>query len=180
MFDEKRLLAEAQRALLDTNILIFALRGANSHPDAKLARDLFDFMVAKSVRILVAAPSLGEMNLGPSKVKFPRGAIIEVVPFDADAANWMGDHLPAKTLNEFSDPYKKAGAPGSKHFIKYDAMIVACAARAKASCIITTDENDLMKIAAKGGVVCKTPADFKPAQQSLKYPAPQPAPRIKN
>lgn len=169
MIDLKKL-DEAKRALIDTNVLIYALDGGTKHPDHKLARALVDALAEKKIRILVAAPSFAEFGIRESGKSLPVGGIIEIVPFDHDAARYLAERLPISALKQLG--YAPEGAPNAKHCLKYDSMIVACAGRHLAPCIISTDEEHIPKIAAQAGVRCLTPKYFEQAQQSLKLSPP--------
>lgn len=169
---DKEKLEQARRALLDTNVLIYALDGGTKHPDHKLARALVDALAEKKIRVLVAAPSFAEFQMKMASRPMPLGQILEVVPFDHDAARLLAEKLPIDHLKQFGPP---PNTPFGKHLLKYDSMIVACAARFRASCLISTDEQHMPKIAAEAGVRCLTPKFFEKAQQSL-FPRLSPVP----
>jgi predicted nucleic acid-binding protein len=163
VIDPKKLLENAQRALLDTNVLIFALDGGKKHSDHALARALFDAMAEKKMRVLVAAPSFAEFQMRPGVKDLPIGPLIEVVPFDHDAAKVLAKSLPLDHLKTIG--YAPPGTANARSCLKYDSMIVACAARHQASCIISTDEEYMPKVAAEAGVRCLTPKYFELAQR---------------
>ena len=169
MIDPKKL-EQARRAVLDTNVLIFALDGGKKHPEHELARALFDAMAEKNMRVLVAAPSFAEFEMKTSGKALPVGPVLEVVPFDHDAAKYLADRLPIEELKGLN--YAPAGTPYGKHCLKYDSMIVACAGRFHAPCIISTDEEHIPKVAAQAGVRCLTPKYFEQAQQVLELKPP--------
>jgi hypothetical protein len=158
--------------LLDSGVLILALGRAKKDPGSALSMALFDALVKAKKEILVAAPSLAELEAGPDGAKLPRNHLIEVVPFDRDAAEELARSLPPSVLKEFIGA---GGQPGRRGFFKYDALIVACAKRHRANCIVSTDENDLPKLAAKAGVKCIAPKDLEHEQRSLEFnPSSQP------
>jgi hypothetical protein len=54
--------------------------------------------------------------------------------------------------------------------VKFDALIMACARRFGADCVISLDD-DMFKLAGKAGVTCREPGYFRgdpPAQQRLR------------
>lgn len=138
MIDPKKL-AEANRAMVDTNVLIFALGGGTRNPSHKIARALVEAFAEKKMRMLVAAPSFAEFELRSNGQELPTGGgLIEVVAFDHDAANLLAKRMPMDALKRLG--YAPKGVENGRHCLKYDSMIVACAARHHASCIISTDE----------------------------------------
>lgn len=171
MIDPKKLVENAQRALLDTNVLIFALDGGTKHADYALARALFDAMAEKKMRMLVAAPSFAEFQMKATGKELPIGPLIEVVPFDHDAAKVLAHRLSLDHLKTLG--YAPPGTPNGRSCLKFDAMIVSCAARHQASCIISTDEEHVPKIAAQAGVRCLAPKYFERAQRAFELVPPR-------
>ena len=121
--DEKRL---PLSVLLDSSALVPALdpkHTALAGEDPACAT-LFQSLITNKCRVLIAAPSAAEiMRRSPESV-IPRTRIVSVVPFDRLAANLLGTEFPPHVLTELAGP---GTAP--LHYIKYDAMIVACAVR---------------------------------------------------
>ena len=171
MIDPKKL-DEAKRALIDTNVLIFALDGGIKHPDHKLARALVEALAERKSRILVAAPTFAEFEVRKTGKSMPTGGVIEVVPFNHDAAKYLAERLPLNALKELG--YVSTGTPNGKSCLKYDSMIVACAGRHLAQCIISTDTEHMPKLAAQAGLRCLSPRYFEQAQQSLALPPTSP------
>lgn len=112
-------------ALLDTTALIPALGGKIRCEEDKASRDLFEAMLASSGHVIyIATPSVAELHRRAPKKPIPRTESVVVVPLDQRAAVLLGTKFPPSVLTTLS---KKGAAP--KHYIKYDAMIVACAVR---------------------------------------------------
>jgi predicted nucleic acid-binding protein len=61
------------------------------------------------------------------------------------------------------------------HYIKYDALIVACAKRHNAKVLVTTDGAQT-KLAVKVGLEVRTPSDFLSTQQEMYEAAPKAPP----
>ncbi|HXJ18931.1 MAG TPA: hypothetical protein VMT03_01760 [Polyangia bacterium] len=86
---------------------------------------------------------------------------MEVVAFDDLAAELLGRALPNTILQATT---KGTGLP--KDYIKYDALIVSCAARHRATHVISLD-GDHTGLAVKVGLVVAKPEDFLTAQAML-------------
>ena len=122
-----------ETCLVDTGVLIRALR--QRHDDETPAcHAFFDAMVnSGSRRMLVAAPTVAEMLRGNPQ-PLPRTRSLLVVPFDLQAAELLGEEMPIQVLRAHRAPDQ---LPLS--YLKYDAMIVACARRWDADCIVALD-----------------------------------------
>jgi predicted nucleic acid-binding protein len=78
-----------------------------------------------------------------------------VVSFDFKAAEILGSRMPVATLKEV-----RAQSSSSLTHLKYDALIVACAVRHGAECIIAIDA-DIAKLANLVGLTAFHPSDLK-------------------
>jgi predicted nucleic acid-binding protein len=152
-----------ERALLDTGVLIRALGDRPEDPLAPACRAVFAALLTHRKHVLIAAPSLAEMLRGSTKTRPPRVRGVTVVPFDQDAACILGERLPQNELKEFST---QAGVKLT--YYKYDALIVACAARHRADCIIAL-EFKIPSLAEKVGLVAKAPATFLAKQIEIPF-----------
>ena len=67
----------------------------------------------------------------------------------------LGKQFPPHVINSFKDPAK----PRPADYIKYDAMILACAVRHRADALISTDENR-RPLAVSVGLPMQVPSDY--------------------
>lgn len=81
-----------------------------------------------------------------------------MVAFDDRAAQELGRRFPERVLRLERDTTKLP-----KHYIKYDALIVACAIRHKATHVVTLD-NPLTSLADRAGLQVVPPSAFLKAQ----------------
>jgi len=123
-----------RRALLDTGVLIRALGEHPTDPRSADCHEFLDAMVAAENDILVAAPSLAEMIRAMTVPKVPATDSIVVVPFDDQAAIVLGTTFPIAALKQLAST---TGAPLT--YLKYDALIAACAIRHRAEFLISLD-----------------------------------------
>lgn len=111
-------------------------------------------MVSAGREILIAAPSLAEIIRGGSGRAVPHVRGVEVVAFDDTAARLLGTAFPATVLKNHPDR-----ATAGLGVLKYDSMIVACAARHKAQCIVTLDKRQAT-LAGTIGLKASRPEEF--------------------
>lgn len=153
MIDERRLPA---RAAFDTSVLIGARKEAEK--DHAVCAALWTAMVSKGRYILIPAPVLAEFLRQPNTPLPPRIERVEIVAFDDLAAFQMA---------KFAEASSVLSLPGeSKKVLKYDAMIIACAMRHQAECLVSCDERQ-RKLAERFGLKAAAPSDFLEAQQPL-------------
>jgi predicted nucleic acid-binding protein len=122
------------RCLVDTGVLIRALSQFDDK-QAAVCRDFFDAMVACGKQMLLAAPVIAEVLRGRPQ-PLPRTKSLIPVAFDSRAAEILGLEIPVAVLRSESP---KSGH--SRTYLKYDAMIVACAKRWAAECIVALDDD---------------------------------------
>ncbi len=157
MMDPKLL---PDRCLMDTGVLIRALR-QKQDPDTADCADFFEAMVHAQKTILVAAPTLAEVLRSKPETTVPPTRHVVVVPFDRRAAELLGEKMP------WTDQQARAAeASVSRSYIKFDAMIAACAKRWNASVIIALD-GDHRTMAAAVGLASRAPGSYRQAQQDL-------------
>lgn len=147
------------KCLVDTGVLIRAL-GQFADGNAQVCRQFFDAMIEHRRRMLVAAPTLGEMLRG-NPAPLPRTRSVVVVAFDSEAAQILGLEMPVRILTARAD---RDGLP--RTYMKYDAMIVACAKRWEAECIVALDSDHVL-MAASIGMNVRHPRDFLERQTVL-------------
>jgi predicted nucleic acid-binding protein len=139
------------RVLIDTPVLIRALGDRPDEAHSTDCKDFVEAMIKNERVVLVAAPSIAEMIRGMSVPAPPKTSGLVVVAFDDVAAVVLGMQFPAKTLKETAS---SAGIP--LPYLKYDAMIAACAIRHKAQYLISLDQRlpaqvpASLKVAAPG------------------------------
>lgn len=142
-------------ALLDSDVLIGALGGvARDHKDV-VAKEFWEAMLKEGRRLLIAAPTLTEVTRGSKypPLRIPSTRQIKVVPFDHEAARILAKQFPETVItNRMADGI-------FRDYLRYDAMILACAIRFKATFV--TAEAPLSKLAIDGGVDCKRVQDFE-------------------
>ncbi len=146
--------------VLDASVLI----GATEEPigEKQLCREVLQIAAKHKMRALSPAPVFAEVNLRPDADPIPLLHVFTVVPFDRKAALAVS-RLPASTLKATKGA---GGVPW--HYIKYDAMIVGCAARFNATHIFTLDKRkDMLVPAEKLGIEVVQPSEFLAAQTKL-------------
>ena len=150
-----------QRALFDTGVVIRALGERPDDPRAPTCEALWNAMLESNREILIAAPSLAEMIRQAGKeYTIPRRRGVEVVAFDDRAAVELGRRFPKSVL----DLERAKGLP--HHYIKYDALIVACAIRHRASHLVSLD-GALTGFAAAANIQIVAPDRFEKPQMRL-------------
>ena len=141
--------------LIDTSVLIPALRGQVKPSEDPACPALLDALVNERRSVLIAAPSAAEIFRRAPTTSIPRTPLIRVFPFDLLAAEILGKQVPPHVINSFKDPAK----PRPADYIKYDAMILACAVRHRADALISTDENR-RPLAVSVGLPMQVPSDY--------------------
>jgi predicted nucleic acid-binding protein len=158
MIDVNRL---PQRALFDTGVVIRALRERPDDPRSATCEALWEAMVENGREILIAAPSIAEMIRQEGKGAIPHRRGVEVVAFDARAAEFLGRKFPERVLT-----LERKATDLPKDYIKYDAMIVACAVRHRATHLVSLDA-PLTTFAKTAGLSAQAPEDFVGPQTDL-------------
>ncbi len=151
-------------AMLDSSVLIPALGSKTRRTDDPLCRPLFEAMVTARRPVLIAAPSAAEFFRRSPTTAIPRTATVRVVPFDLQAAEILGTKFPPDVLKTWADATKRP-----LHYVKYDALIVACAVRHRAAVLVTTDGAQ-KTLAASVGLEVRSPTDYGSAQLRLPDP----------
>jgi predicted nucleic acid-binding protein len=149
-------------AMLDSSVLIPALGKKGRATDDPACAKLFDALVADRRQILVSTPTVAEILRRAPVSPLPRTRLVRVVSFDLAAAEVLGQRFPPSVLAKVRDD-----TGGPLHYIKYDAMIVACAVRHRAEVLVTTDAKQ-RKLANSVGLRCATPSEFAAKQLALK------------
>lgn len=154
--------------LIDTNVLI---RGLGERPNDQHAPDCREFLkVMREQRrdILVAAPSIAEVLRFKRGKKPPVMEGLLIVPFDDEAARVLGENFPEELLHEW-----RRKDPNPLHYYKYDALIVACAVRWKATCVVALDKG-VRDLATEQNLRAEMPGAFhaKQGQLALVHSAP--------
>lgn len=159
-----------KRALIDTSVLIRALgdKPDNNRERNEQCREFFAGMLQYSRTILIAAPSIAEYIRKDGTKTVPRARGVEIVSLDVIAAEYLGSKFPESILNQ---PKKALGL--TEHYIKYDALIVACAVRHKADCFVALDVNQ-SRMASKAGIRVMEPKDFQSDQTTMAFKDPAP------
>jgi predicted nucleic acid-binding protein len=121
-------------------------------------------MVRKGSRVMIAAPTLAELLRRPPKEQRPLMSQIEFVAFDADAARRLAEKLPQQVHLDHRE-----GTAQPKNYIRYDAMIVACAVRHRAHVFVSTDTAQ-RAMANQAGLITAVPSDYLKAQTTIPFP----------
>lgn len=121
--------------MLDTGVLIRALEPRHTDPKAPVCKALLEAALRSSRRILVAAPSITEIERVPpdlaERTPLPRTRNVVVVALDDRAA------LEAARVMTRDD--LKDVVVGERLVAKFDALIVGCALRWAAGVLVTLD-----------------------------------------
>lgn len=149
------------RALIDTGLLTRAMGDLPPDEFTPNCKDFYEAMLANGRDLLIAAPTVAEIIRKDGKRQIPRTARIEVVAFDAVAAEILGRRMPMDVLKTIRDQL----GTDLTH-LKYDALIVACAARYKADCIVALDGH-FPPLAATVDIDCFPPSHYLAKQLSL-------------
>lgn len=148
-----------KRPLIDTNILISWMKDSDE-PSEVAARQCIDRLLTSNARILIAAPTIAEMLRRITEEELPRTKQIEVVAFDNLAAI-MTSRFPMRKDDTAKEEFHRTR-------IAFDPMIIACAMRHKADCLITSDVK-MKKLAERisNAPRCILPSELLEAQMPL-------------
>lgn len=149
-------------AMFDSTVLIPALGKKKRSTDDAACGPLFEAMIRAKRSVLIAAPTAAEFWRREPKHAMPRTQFVKIVAFDQLAAYILGTRFPPSVLVEQRDQQNR---PLS--YIKYDAMIVACAVRHRVAEFVSTDDTQ-RKLASLAGLTVKAPKDYLAKQLTLK------------
>ncbi len=137
MYDVKKL---PQRVVCDTGFWIRALGERPNDKRSPQAVEFFAAMTKHGGEMLLPSPCLAELLRGNASLVVPSTPSVIVVGFDRLAAEVLGKKFPASVIKSqmLKTGYEKA-------YIQFDSMIVACAIRHNAECIVTFD-NPMAKL----------------------------------
>ncbi len=139
-FDEKKL---PDIALLDTTVWLRALTWADD--DGGSCEAFVEAMLHHEKRVLMSAATVAELLRGDASRKIPNRRGIVPVAFDVTAGELLGRIAPKAWLSQFPK--------GERTFIKFDALIVACAKRWNASCVVSIDGKATMRKVAEAAKI---------------------------
>lgn len=165
---------------MDANVLMRALEPHHTDRFAEACRDFWSAMLEDERRqIIIPAPSLAEHLRGKIS-RLPSAEQVYVGAFDRRAAEILAEYLPKEIMSlEQHQLYKDLGVPGA--FVKYDAMIVACAKRWEVDCLVSIDTRVKGVLAKRLGLACKVPTEFYDmSPQQLPLPSGMPQPRLRS
>jgi predicted nucleic acid-binding protein len=154
------------RVMLDTNVLYFVFDKPQGRLQEAPAVALWNALVQHKRDILVATPTLAEFFRFGGKAPSAHG--LTYIAFDQVAAMITGAAFPAPQI-------KQAGAQAgcSKPAIKFDTLIMGCAARGRADALITYD-NGFAALKANAATNVFANLQILSPYQFLPPPAPQP------
>jgi len=147
--------------MLDTGIWIRAL-GERTDAQAADCCAFFEAMVEQRYTMLMAAPTLAEIVRGGYGTSLPSTRSVQVVPVDRAVAMLLGEEFPQDVLKKYAD---KIGV--TRTYLKYDALIFACAKRWGASMLIAYDDDHVALARHVQGLPVRRPDDFEDAQGVL-------------
>ncbi len=150
-----------RRPLVDSSVLIAAWTKKRAEPARDDCIAFLEGVEAEDGEILIAAPTITELLKGTPPLELPRRKSVVPVPFDARAARNLAKLFPPTVLQAIRDENGHLLA----HYIKYDAMIVACAKTFGADCIITLNGKCFDPLARHIGLQCHHPRAYKKAHQ---------------
>ena|GEM_PF-1680228 len=168
MIDGARLPAQV---LLDTGVLIRALGQRTQEPKALACIELWDALIAKSRDIYIAAPSIAEMLRFGLPLNVPLVRQVRVVAFDRVAAEECAKYF---KYSDFQNASANSGLPVT--YYKYDALISACALRAKVKAIVSLDDKLATRVANAGIPLDIYRPDFFQVQGQPSSPSAVPTP----
>lgn len=144
------------RCLIDTGVFVRWLGDHHGEEKAKHSIDFVQAMLKAGKRLLVSSPTVAEAIRHKPGRTIPNTRNVEVVSFDDVAAGILGNNFHREVLVSARDAL---GVPID--YIKYDAMIVACASRHKAGTIVTLD-GGVLELAKKLSppLIAKFPNEF--------------------
>lgn len=151
------------RALVDTGLVIRALGDLAHDAATPVCKEFYGAMLDGGNEMLIAAPTIAEIMRKDGKRSVPRVRGIEVVAFDDVAARILGGSFPADVLKQLA---VTIGGTTTQTYLKYDALIVACAVRHNAECIVALD-GDIHKLGAIVGIDVRPPTHFLAPQAEL-------------
>ena len=156
--------------MIDTNVLIRFL-GDRVDAETPACKAFCNAMIDDKRRLWIAAPTIAEVSRHRG-LPVPRFTGITVVPFDDRAANILGTQMPMAKIHA-----AKAQNGLSLTYLKYDAMILACALRVKTGTIVALD-GDHVALAQGLSISVRRPESYYGASQTgapqLALPLPAP------
>lgn len=138
-----------RRVVLDTNVCVHAFLDRDP-----VAVETIGLLVEHRAQISIAAVSFAELLRKGGREDLPSESGIRVLPFDGLAAKQLAAHVPITALKLARD-----GSPFPLDYWKCDALIVACALRFGADCLLTRDDG-MTKIAKVAGVRAADPEEL--------------------
>ncbi len=147
-------------ALVDTGVFMRFLGERPEDPHTRASAKFCQAMFDRGHEVFVAAPTIAEITRHRGK-PLPRVKGVTVVPFDDRAAQILGLEMPMARLHEVQQ-----GSGLGLTYLKYDAMIAACALRCRTRTLIALD-SDHVVMARHLGLSVLHPGHFTSAQASL-------------
>ena len=147
-------------ALVDTGVFMRFLGERPDDPDSRTCTEFCQAMCERGNELFIAAPTIAEIMRHRGK-PIPRVKGVTVVPFDERAAQILGMEMPMVKLHEVQ---QASGLTLS--YLKYDAMISACALRCRTGTLIALD-SDHSVMARHLGLKVLHPGHFTSTQIGL-------------
>ena len=142
------------RALIDSGVLIRALGQRAGDARAELCKEFWAEMLSSDREILISAPTVAEVSRHSKFPPLPIPSVrnVTVVAFDRKAAMILAEKFPEQVLRAHAGSLPI-------DYIRYDALILACAVRYNA--ILVTLDNPLSAIAIAGAAKCMKVEEFQ-------------------
>lgn len=135
------------RIAIDANVLIRALEAddpkRSDDPLAPRCAAIFQLAERGLTRIILPTPCVAEWWVTRSGENPPSGEGLEHAPFHTKAAREFANNIGVQGI---TDVRKQFNLP--KGYVKFDAMVLACAWAAKAKVLVTSDDADYSKLLA--------------------------------
>lgn len=147
-------------ALVDTGVFMRFLGERPEDPHSGACTEFCQAMFDRGNELFVAAPTIAEI-MRHRGLPIPKVKGITVVPFDERAAQILGLEMPMAKLHEV-----QLASGASLSYLKYDAMISACALRCRTRTLIALDSDHV--VLARGlGLNVLHPREFADPQIPL-------------
>jgi predicted nucleic acid-binding protein len=147
-------------ALVDTGVFMRFLGERPEDPHSPACVEFCRAMFDHGNELFVAAPTIAEIMRHRGS-PIPRVKGVTVVPFDERAAHILGLEMPMVRLHQVQQ-----SSGHSLSYLKYDAMISACALRCRTRTLIALD-SDHVVMARHLGLSVLAPSHFTGAQIPL-------------
>jgi len=149
-------------ALIDTGVFIRFLGERPDDPRSPVSKAICREMINNGKELFIASPTITEVTRHKGQ-RIPRQRGITVVAFDYLAAEKLGIDGPESLITELVSATRT-----NRNYIKYDYIIAACAARARANALIAWDD-DYRKICASLKITYIHPVELLAPESAAEF-----------